>query len=118
MTTRRKKQRLSDRIACKLTENDLKTQRERWMSVCGDAGTGRIETEDGLRLVFANQPGVADELRELVAVENECCGWAQWTVSLEGDNVLMDARSRGEGPAILRQMFDDKFPAHASTTDR
>jgi len=118
MATHRKKLRLSDRIACTLTEDDLKTQRERWIRVCGEAGAGRIETEDGLRLVFANQPGVADELRELVAVENECCSWAQWTVSLEGDTVLMDARSRGEGPAILRQMFDDKFPARASTPER
>ena len=113
MTTRR-----NEPIACTLTENDLKTQRERWMSVCGEAGTGRIETEDGLRLVFVNQPGVADELRALVTVENECCSWAQWTVSLEGDTVLMDARSRGEGRAILWQMFLDKFPAHASTPDR
>lgn len=94
-----------------LTANDLKTQRERWIRVCGEAGTGRVETEDGLRLVFANNPGVADELRALVAVENECCSWARWTVSVEGDAVLMDARSGGEGSAILREMFVDKIPA-------
>ena len=98
-------------IACTLTQKDLKSQRERWLRLCSAAGTRRIETDDGIRIVFANQPGVADELRALVAVENECCNWARWTVSLEGDSVLMDARSRREGVAILREMFVDKIPA-------
>ncbi len=108
----------ADPIACTLTGTDLKTQRERWIRVCDKAGTDRIETEDGVRVVFANRPGVADELRALVAVENECCSWARWTVSLEGDAVLMDAGARGEGMAILRDMFVDRFPAQASPADR
>lgn len=105
MTTQRNEHHLSDAIACTLADKDLKAQRERWIRICREAGTGRIETEDGLRLVFENQPGVADELRALVAVENECCSWARWTVSREGDAVIVDARSRREGVAILTQVF-------------
>ena len=117
VTRQRDEEQRADPIACTLTGTDLKTQRERWNRVCGEAGTRLIETEDGVRVVFANQPGVTDELRALVAVENECCSWARWTVSFEGDAGLMDARARGDGIAILHDMFIDGFPAQASTPD-
>jgi hypothetical protein len=104
-------------VACSLTRKDLKTQRERWARVCAEAGTDRVETEDGIRLVFANKPGVADEVSALVAVENECCNWAQWTVSREGDALFMDARSRSEGIAALHGMFIDRIPRQASSSD-
>jgi hypothetical protein len=98
-------------VACTLTEQDLKSQRERWIQVCADAGTARVETENGLRLVFADKPGVVEEVRALVAVENECCSWARWTVSRQGDTLFMDARSRSEGITALHGMFIDRIPA-------
>jgi hypothetical protein len=104
-------------VACTLTRKDLKTQHDRWVRVCAEAGTVRIETEDGLRIVFADKPGVADELRALVAVENECCSWAQWTVLRDGDLLFMDARSRSEGIAALHGMFIDEILGQASSID-
>ena len=118
MTTQRNDQHVSEPVACTLTNDDLKTQRERWVRLWREAGHHRVETEDGVRLVFARQPGVADELRSLVAVENECCSWARWTVSIDGDDVFMDARSRGEGTAVLRRMFADNIPAEVPSSDR
>jgi hypothetical protein len=55
--------------------------------------------------VFANEPGVEDELRRLVAVENECCRWAVWEVSPQGETIVMSARSSGEGVTTLHGMF-------------
>jgi hypothetical protein len=92
-------------VACTLGLRDLKAQSERWRAVLGLAGRARTETADGLRVVFANEPGVEDELRRLVAVENECCRWAVWEVSPQGETIVMSARSSGEGVTTLHGMF-------------
>ena len=93
-------------IACTLTTANLKTQRERWVALRGSFGLARHEAPDGLRLTFEDRPEVEAELQQLIAVENECCAWAAWTVERDSDGALvMAARSRGEGIATLHGMF-------------
>jgi hypothetical protein len=96
---------MTDVIACTLGARDLQSQRDRWTEIRRHAGLERIETEDGLSLLFAAEPGVEEELRELVAVENDCCGWADWTVSRDRGSLLMRASSSGEGVGVLHGMF-------------
>jgi hypothetical protein len=55
-----------------------------------------------LRVTFAREPGVEEELRALVAVENDCCRWARWIVE---DGVVLVATSRGHGVQTLHAMF-------------
>ena len=92
-------------VACTLTRDDLGTQSERWTALRNAAGLARIETGDGLRLSFRAEPGVEVELRALAAVENECCAWASWDVSRDDGEVVLHARSTGEGVATLHSMF-------------
>jgi hypothetical protein len=102
---------LSDLVACTLTDTNLKTQRERWINLGENFGTGRQETADGLRLTFRNHPAVAAELEALVHVENDCCSWAAWAVERSDDGALvMTARSQGEGIATLHAMFTGATP--------
>ena len=82
-------------ITCTLNGKDLARQRERWQAL----GYRREVTADGLRLTF-ERPDDA-ELRELVALENACCAWAEWTV--DGDTVVV--RSTGHGVETLHAMF-------------
>jgi hypothetical protein len=96
---------LSKLVACTLTQSDLKSQRERWLRLGKTFGLGRTETDDGLRLGFRYHPAIAEELEALVAVENDCCSWASWTVEREDDVLVMTARSSGEGVATLHGMF-------------
>jgi len=96
---------LSELVACTLTEADLKTQSERWLTLGENFGLGRVATDDGLRLRFRYHPAVEDELRALVAVENDCCGWARWDVERDKDGLVMAARSTGDGIATLHSMF-------------
>jgi hypothetical protein len=97
---------LSEPIACTLTRTDFKTQRERWLNLGRNFGLSREETDDGLRLVFTDRPAVERELRALVAVENDCCSWAAWSVEHDADGALVVvARSQGEGIATLHAMF-------------
>jgi hypothetical protein len=92
-------------IACTLDDAGLATQAERWTKLLTEHGTGRSETPDGLRLAFRSDPGVEAELDALVEVENRCCAWASWKVAREDGEVVMRARSTGEGVATLHAMF-------------
>jgi len=96
---------LSELVACTLSDTALKSQRERWLSLGLHFGLGRQETRDGLRLSFRNHPAIREELDSLVAVENECCSWAAWTVEQEGDTLVMAASSTGIGVETLHGMF-------------
>jgi hypothetical protein len=48
---------------------------------------------------------VTEELRRLVAVENECCPWAAWAVETNAEATVLDVRSTGPGVATLHGMF-------------
>jgi len=96
---------LSELVACTLTDADLKSQRERWLALGENFGLGRQETEDGLRLNFRSHPAIREELDTLVAVENECCAWADWSVESDDDVLVMAARSEGTGVEALHGMF-------------
>jgi hypothetical protein len=102
---------LSELVACTLIDADLKTQRERWINLGENFGLGRHEAADGLRLTFKDHPAVEAELQALVEVENECCGWAAWSVERSDDGALvMAARSQDDGIAALHGMFTSATP--------
>lgn len=92
-------------IACTLTGADLKTQSERWTALRASFGLGRLEHEDGLYLTFEDRAEVEAELAALIAVENDCCAWARWTVERADGALVMAARSEGDGVATLHTMF-------------
>ena len=93
------------RIACTLTSAGLAAQAGRWERLIARALTGRTETPDGLRMSFRSGSGVEDELRRLVAVENDCCSWATWTVETVAGVPVLDVRSTGPGIATLHDLF-------------
>lgn len=92
-------------VACALTPAGLATQAGRWSRLAARAMTGRIETEHGLRIRFRPGPGTEEELRALVAVEDECCSWATWTVQTSPGHVVLDVRATGAGITALHGMF-------------
>ncbi len=50
---------------------------------------------------------VERELRALVAVEADCCAWAQWEVTAGDVELVLRVRTAGQGVAILHGMFPD-----------
>jgi hypothetical protein len=100
-------------VACTLNATDLKSQRERWINLGTNFGRGREETPDGLRLLFVDHPAVERELEALVAVENDCCSWAAWSVERHGGFLAMAARSKDHGVTTLHGMFHAAMPASA-----
>jgi hypothetical protein len=104
-------------VACALTAADLAAQAGRWAQFAAQAMTGRAETAHGLRMSFRPGPDAENELRELVAVENQCCPWAEWTVEMSAEQIVLDVRSAGEGIATLHTMFTGLQPAPAARCD-
>jgi hypothetical protein len=94
-------------VACQLIGDDLAAQAERWQALRAQAGVERLDVDDGIRIGFRAGPGVEEELRALVAIENGCCSWARWEVVREGASLVMHARSSGDGVAALHGMFID-----------
>jgi hypothetical protein len=92
-------------VACTLTSADLAAQADRWERLIARAMTECTQTADGLRMSFRPEPGVEDELRRLVAVENDCCSWATWTLESVAEVPVLDVRSTGPGIAALHGMF-------------
>ena len=92
-------------VACTLTTADLAAQADRWERLITRAMTECIQTADGLRMSFRPEPGIEDELRRLVAVENDCCSWAAWAVETDAGAPVLNVRSTGPGIATLHGMF-------------
>ena len=101
-------------VACSLGSADLAAQAGRWARLAARAMAGRTQTEHGLRIRFRPGSGTEEELRALVAVENECCSWATWTVETSPGHVVLDVRAEGAGVTALHDMFTGLRPSPRS----
>ena len=97
-------------VACTLGSNELGTQIERWNALYAEAGVERTVTDRGLRVRFRRDSAVERELRALVAVEVECCAWADWTVEAASDELSLDVSSTEDGLAVIHTWFLDEEP--------
>jgi hypothetical protein len=94
-------------IACRLTADDLAGQVERWARLRREAQIAQQTIEAGVRLTFEPRPEVELELRVLVAVENECCPWATWTIAsrTHPPELALEVTSTGDGIAAAQALF-------------
>jgi hypothetical protein len=83
-------------IACSLTGAERTQRAQRWQAL------GRYDVEpldNGIRLAFAND--VEHDLRELAALERECCAFADWEVS---GNAIAVTADTAEGVAAVHAL--------------
>jgi hypothetical protein len=93
-------------IVCTLDSAGFATQAARWTQVLARGAIDYVEIEGGIRVQFRAEPGVEQELRELVAVESECCSWAAWVVDIREDRLALRVTSTGDGVTVIRTMFE------------
>ena len=98
-------------VACALTRAGLAVQSARWQRLAARALTNRSDTADGVRLTFRPGADVEADLRELVAIEQECCAWAEWTLETGNQQVVLSVRATGAGTDALHHMFTGLRPA-------
>jgi hypothetical protein len=87
-------------MRCTLTSDELATRGARWRAL-GAADVA--DTTNGLRLSFPAQAEV--ELRELAALERECCAFARWEVTKRGERAVLDIIAEGESIAAVQSLF-------------
>jgi hypothetical protein len=93
-------------VACTLGSGELAGRAARWQALAARAHGRLARTEHGARLSFAAGEGVAGELRELVALERDCCAFATWSVREHGDQVLVEIGGDSpEAVAAVQAMF-------------
>ncbi|MFN2486570.1 MAG: hypothetical protein ABR609_08195 [Acidimicrobiia bacterium] len=61
---------------------------------------------NGVRLRYRSLAGVESELTALAAAEKECCAFADWTVTADGDEVLLDVTAEGLGIEVVQMLFE------------
>ncbi|MGH3068083.1 MAG: hypothetical protein ACRDND_01230 [Streptosporangiaceae bacterium] len=69
--------------------------------------TGRGRTGPGIRFRFRADPGVEDWVRDLARREKECCGFFDFTVTTDGQEIRWDAAVADDEPA--RQALDEFY---------
>jgi hypothetical protein len=92
-------------IACSLGQEELAERRERWHALVAESLIERSETTNGVRLAFRSGRSTEHELRELAALERECCAFARFDVRSTGEQVLLDVSAPAEGIAAVQAMF-------------
>jgi hypothetical protein len=91
---------------CTLSQDELAVRGRRWGELVDRAAVEAVPIPAGLRLRFADAPsGVEQEVRELAALETECCAFAEWAVTTAGDSVCLDITAEGDAVAAVQAMF-------------
>lgn len=93
------------RIACSLKPDELADRRAVWDRLAQRALQSQHEIPGGVRLVYSAEEQVEATLRELVALEAECCGFALWELRRNEDRVLLSVTAPGQGAEAVRSMF-------------
>ena len=95
-------------IACSLEKGDLAERRDRWRRLAARAAVQVLTTEDGLRMLFRDAPGVAGELHQLAKLERDCCAFSDWSVHTLPQEVVLDVTAESEeGITAVQAMFND-----------
>ena len=95
-------------VACSLTASELGLRMSRWRALLAQADPRVSRTSRGLRLSLAARPGADLELTELAALERDCCAFATWSVTAEGDRLVLDVSAiAGDGVPAVQALFAD-----------
>jgi hypothetical protein len=92
--------------ACSLTRDDLTDRQRRWQALADRSIIDVAPSEQGLRLRFRPESGVEAELRDLTALERDCCSFATWTVHAVGEAIVIDVNGdSAESVTAVQGMF-------------
>lgn len=93
-------------IACTLVGGEQVERRRRWEELCRRSLMQMIRTVDGVELHFSNTPVAEAELRSLVVLERDCCSFARWVLSQEGDQLVLQVSGAPGAEAAVQALFE------------
>lgn len=92
-------------VACSLEPVDLDNRVRHWRALAERAMIEKQEVANGVRLRYRSLAGVERELTALAA-EQQCCAFADWTVTTAGDEVLLNVTAEGLGIEVVQLLFE------------
>ncbi len=92
-------------IACSLDAPGLGERRRAWENLIDAALRHSARTPSGIRLAFASAPSVERRLEELVELERQCCGFAQWKITCDAEHVVLSVTGDPDGAAAIQELF-------------
>ena len=96
-------------LLCTLEDSELAVRGAQWRDLLGSA-TQRMETPDGVRLVFPPDVRIAERLDALIAKEASCCSWMAFDVDRTPAAISVTVT----GPAEARDGLVATFAATSS----
>ena len=96
-------------VACSLngTPGAFGERMAEYRRLLGQHLAGHSRTATGISFRFRAEPGVEDWVRDLARREKACCGFFDFTVSTDGQEIRWDAAVADEEPA--RQALDEFY---------
>lgn len=93
-------------VACSLEPVDLDNRVRRWLALAERALIEKQKVANGVRLQYRSLAGIERELTALAAAEQECCAFADWTVTTADDDVVLDVTAEGLGIEVVQMLFE------------
>jgi hypothetical protein len=91
-------------VACLLSTDEREDRVSAWTALIRTTCRELTQIDHGIQGRFART--ALAELERLIAGERACCGWAEWAVSVQEDEIVLVATAPDEpGPQVLRQFF-------------
>ena len=91
-------------IACSLDATGQEARLAKWLEVLGDA-VSREQTADGARFTFVAESQAEQRIRELAALEHDCCPFLEFDVVRSADQLVLSVTAPVEGVEALRFVF-------------
>ncbi|MBA2794469.1 MAG: hypothetical protein H0U32_10845 [Thermoleophilaceae bacterium] len=92
-------------LACSLSAGELADRRGVWQRLAAEWLHSRRQTSTGVELSYRADDGVEAKLRDLAALEADCCSFADWAVSRSGDRVMLEVTAPPDAVPAVHALF-------------
>lgn len=92
-------------IACTLAAAEMCGRGARIDALAADALLEREPIEGGLRHLFRADDAVEREVRQLAALESECCAFLIFEVSRSRHAIMLDVTGTPDAQQVIEQFF-------------
>ena len=93
-------------VACSLGPDSARDRLARWRALADRALRASARTEDGAWQLYAAEPSVERELRELVALEGECCPFLAFSLERSARGLELRVRGPAEAAPVLEAFLE------------
>jgi hypothetical protein len=98
-------------IACSLDAEQLAKRNERWRALGEHALISVERTDEGVRQRYRGGAAIEAELRDLVALEAECCPFLDLRVERVDAETWLEVSGPPEAAHIVAEFAGDRAPA-------